>query len=66
MDLTKFSEFATYKLIFMRVGHYLRVTWLLIELGENSVFSRDLRQSQIICYIVVLKVLIFNTYFQHY
>ena len=25
----------------MRVGHYLRVAWLLTELGENSVFPRE-------------------------
>ena len=24
----------------MRMGHYLRVAWLLTELGENSVFPR--------------------------
>ena len=24
----------------MRVGHYLRVAWLLTELGESSVFPR--------------------------
>ena len=25
----------------MRVGHYLRVAWLLTELGENSVFPGE-------------------------